>query len=80
MISADSRKDVAPEAPEDRPSGEQPAPDADADTGHADPLNFDGKPGTDYDPYNTTGRFTLEDDYKPKYPSAPEVPKIVTRR
>lgn len=80
MITKGSRKETAPKVPEDRHFREQPAPDADGDAGHVDPLNFDHSPGTDGDPYNTTGRFTLEDDHNPKYPAVPEVPKLVTRR
>ena len=80
MITKGSRKDAAPRAPEDRNYREQPAPDTDGDAVQADPLNFDHSPSASYDPYNTTGRFTLEDEYNPKYPAAPEVPKISTRR
>ena len=80
MITKGSRKDAAPKVPENRHFREQPAPDADGDAGHVDPLNLHHSPGTSHDPYNTTGRFTLEDDYHPKYPAVPEVPKIVTRR
>ena len=80
MITKGSRKDAAPKVPENRHFREQPAPDADGDAGHVDPSTFDHSPSASHDPYNTTGRFTLEDDYHPKYPAVPEVPKIVTRR
>ena len=80
MITKGSRKDTAPKLPEDRHYRDQPAPDANSDTDQVDPLNFDHRPSATYDPYNTTGRFTVEDEYNPKYPAAPEVPKLVTRR
>ncbi len=80
MITKGSRKETAPKVPEDRHFREQPAPDADGDAGHVDPLNFDHSPSASYDPYNTTGRFTLDDDQARTYPAVPEVPKLVIRR
>ena len=46
MITKGSRKDAAPKVPEDRHFREQPAPDADGDAGHVDPLTFDHSPST----------------------------------
>ncbi len=80
MRTKGSRKDTAPKVPEDRTFRERPGPDEDDDAAHVGPLNFDRSPGTDGDPYNTTGRFTLDDDQARTYPAVPEVPKIVTRR
>ncbi len=84
MLTKGSRKDAASTTPQVRPLQEQPAPDADAaDAGtidHGHPPTFDHRPGTSGDPYNTTGRFTLEDDRAEKHPAVPEVPKIVPRR
>jgi hypothetical protein len=80
MLTKDSRKDTATKVPEDRTFREQPAPDEDGDAGHVDPLNFDHSPSASYDPYNTTGRFTLDDDQARTYPAVPDVPKVVLRR
>ena len=80
MLTKDSRKDAASTAPQDRPVQEQLATDsdtADAAIDHEHPSTFDHRPGTSGDPYNTTGRFTLEDD---RAPAVPVVPKIVPRR
>jgi hypothetical protein len=80
MLTKGSRKDAASTAPQDRPLQEQPATDADtADVAidHGHPSRFDHRPGTTGDPYNTTGRFTLEDNHAP---AVPVVPKIIPRR
>ena len=79
MLTKGSRKDAASTTPQVRPLQEQPAPDAaDAATiDHGHPPTFDHGPGTSGDPYNTTGRFTLEDNHAP---AVPVVPKIVPRR